>query len=426
MDNHDPAVADPPHDDDVSATATDSISTATTTITAATPVVHAAPVPAYAAVASPALARVASGTHLAALGLAPAPSSSTNSNHWLAAAAAAAVAQGRVPSPLSLSLPAWSDPVTIARNSPRLRAAPDTPLLAPNAYDTPTFTNHLHPSDYAHSPIILPQWAGLGTSGLLPTAGAVAPHLARGGEVVRMPRADDATTGPQLVVVMVGLPARGKSYICKKLQRYLTWLGFPTRVFNVGNRRRTAASAAASAAASVASTPRVEHAPRRDSFPIGPPSSDPFPDPPIRVAGAGATSAFFDPDNAAARAARDQLALDTVDELLEWLHDGKAKVAIHDATNTTLARRKLLMAKLRPHLRHVHVLFLESICDDPAVIDANVRMKLRSPDYAGMDPDLAIADFTRRMRNYERAYEPLGEYEESKRYAFIQCNYNRQ
>lgn len=38
--------------------------------------------------------------------------------------------------------------------------------------------------------------------------------------------------------VMVGLPARGKTYIARKLSRYLSWLGLRTQVFNVGNYRR--------------------------------------------------------------------------------------------------------------------------------------------------------------------------------------------
>lgn len=39
---------------------------------------------------------------------------------------------------------------------------------------------------------------------------------------------------------MVGLPARGKTYIAKKLTRYLNWVGIKTRVFNVGEYRRIA------------------------------------------------------------------------------------------------------------------------------------------------------------------------------------------
>ncbi|KAK2105510.1 hypothetical protein P7K49_015024 [Saguinus oedipus] len=51
--------------------------------------------------------------------------------------------------------------------------------------------------------------------------------------------------GPKLtnsptVIVMVGLPARGKTYISKKLTRYLNWIGVPTKVFNVGEYRREA------------------------------------------------------------------------------------------------------------------------------------------------------------------------------------------
>src|SRR5690348_10213094 len=48
----------------------------------------------------------------------------------------------------------------------------------------------------------------------------------------------ESDVGAKLVIVMVGLPARGKSYISKKLARYLNWLQYNTRVFNAGERRR--------------------------------------------------------------------------------------------------------------------------------------------------------------------------------------------
>jgi hypothetical protein len=45
------------------------------------------------------------------------------------------------------------------------------------------------------------------------------------------------------VFIMVGLPARGKSFISKKLERFLSWRGETVRIFNVGERRRKLASA---------------------------------------------------------------------------------------------------------------------------------------------------------------------------------------
>jgi 6-phosphofructo-2-kinase/fructose-2,6-biphosphatase 2 len=42
----------------------------------------------------------------------------------------------------------------------------------------------------------------------------------------------------KICVVMVGLPARGKSLIAGKAMRYLGWVGIPARVFNVGSYRR--------------------------------------------------------------------------------------------------------------------------------------------------------------------------------------------
>ena len=39
------------------------------------------------------------------------------------------------------------------------------------------------------------------------------------------------------VIVMVGLPARGKTYISRLLYMYLNWIGVDTRVFNLGEYR---------------------------------------------------------------------------------------------------------------------------------------------------------------------------------------------
>ena len=42
----------------------------------------------------------------------------------------------------------------------------------------------------------------------------------------------------KLVLIMVGLPGRGKTYLCNKLMCYLNWLGHTSKHFNVGSYRR--------------------------------------------------------------------------------------------------------------------------------------------------------------------------------------------
>jgi broad specificity phosphatase PhoE/adenylylsulfate kinase-like enzyme len=166
----------------------------------------------------------------------------------------------------------------------------------------------------------------------------------------------------KLALVMVGLPARGKSYTARKIERYLSWLGYRTRVFNVGEYRRA------------------------------------------RV-GTHMRHAFFDPDNAEGEGARKQVAMSALADMTDWLAR-EGQVAIYDATNSTFARRS--MVRQRCETAGFQVLFIEISCDDPDIIEANIRStKLSSPDYEKMDADEAVRDFRARIAHYERVYEPL-------------------
>jgi broad specificity phosphatase PhoE/predicted kinase len=171
-----------------------------------------------------------------------------------------------------------------------------------------------------------------------------------------------------LVLAMVGLPARGKTYIARKLARYLSFIGYSARVFNVGSYRR-------------------------------------------ERLGSQQPASFFDPDNSEGRQILFGLAREALDDACQFLATG-GNVAIYDATNSTRMRRDYV----RKHLaeRGVSLVFVESRCDDPSVVEANVReTKLHMPDYQGMSPDAAVRDFLARIAHYERAYEPVGDDEGS-------------
>ena len=55
------------------------------------------------------------------------------------------------------------------------------------------------------------------------------------------------------------------------------------------------------------------------------------------------------------------------------------------------------------------LVFLESICTDPKVVEKNVEIKVRGtdPDYAKATREQAKDDFLRRIQYYEAVYEPL-------------------
>jgi len=61
--------------------------------------------------------------------------------------------------------------------------------------------------------------------------------------------------------------------------------------------------------------------------------------------------------------------------MIEWLvSDGH--VGIYDATNTTKARRKLILARCSQE--NLEIVFLESICNDDGTCDRGVSLQAKS------------------------------------------------
>uniref|UniRef100_A0A667XDU4 6-phosphofructo-2-kinase/fructose-2,6-biphosphatase 3 n=1 Tax=Myripristis murdjan TaxID=586833 RepID=A0A667XDU4_9TELE len=168
---------------------------------------------------------------------------------------------------------------------------------------------------------------------------------------------------PPTVIVMVGLPARGKTYMSKKLTRYLNWIGMPTKVFNVGEYRREA----------------VKNYSSYD---------------------------FFKPDNESAVKIRQQCALAALRDVRSYLTDEGGQVAVFDATNTTRERREMILDFGSKN--GFKIFFIESVCDDLDVIASNImEVKVSCPDYQDCNKTDAMLDFQKRIECYKASYQPL-------------------
>ncbi|KAJ3068251.1 Fructose-2,6-bisphosphatase [Podochytrium sp. JEL0797] len=257
----------------------------------------------------------------------------------------------------------------------------------------------------------------------------------------------------RLAVVMVGLPARGKTYTARKMARFLSWLGHPSEIFNVGNYRR-------------------------------------------KVAGASQPHNFFDPTNQESAVVRQQIADLALDDMVAWFHNlerkeeeereafrldsvtkresaaervsvgttagassamspgfpqlpgkkgsihaipslgpkiavkksqvGAARVAIYDATNSTKDRRKIIIDRCEKE--NIQVMFVESICDRMDVVLANIKeVKISSPDYKDVSPEEAVKDFMSRIFHCKsphvlfnsKTYETLSRTENNSKISFV-------
>ncbi|TKY56497.1 6-phosphofructo-2-kinase/fructose-2,6-bisphosphatase protein [Spatholobus suberectus] len=180
----------------------------------------------------------------------------------------------------------------------------------------------------------------------------------------------DQMLGPKehrhLAIVMVSLPARGKTYTAAKLTRYLRWLGHNTKHFNVGKENFQSMSYSSMQSAD-----------------------------------------FFRADNPEGMEARNEVAKMAFEDMISWMQEG-GQVGIFDATNSSKQRRNMLMKLAEGRCK---IIFLETICNDVDIIERNIRFKIQqSPDYAEVsDFEAGLRDFKERVANYEKVYETVEE-----------------
>lgn len=169
--------------------------------------------------------------------------------------------------------------------------------------------------------------------------------------------------GSRVACVLVGLPGTSKTLVAQKVCRYLQWLGIEAKVFNVGNYRR-------------------------------------------KLFGTHQPHSFFDPTNPEGERSRNEATNAALKDMIHWFRKDEGTVALFDATNSTKAKRELLLQECERN--DVQVMFIESVCEDEAIQLANaIETQMHSPDYEHMEPELALQDFKARTRLFKEKYETI-------------------
>ena len=170
----------------------------------------------------------------------------------------------------------------------------------------------------------------------------------------------DTMDHKRLYIVMVGLPARGKSTIATKLRENMVKNRIKTRIFNNGDLRR-------------------KLSPEDTSYPE-----------------------FYDPSNSHGVALREKIALINIRRAMNYLK-GSGDVAILDATNVSAKRRK----KTAELLTSYPVLFIECINQDEEILKASIDRKVTLPEFSHLRKDAAVRSFRQRISYYESIYAPV-------------------
>lgn len=166
-----------------------------------------------------------------------------------------------------------------------------------------------------------------------------------------------------LLVIFVGLPARGKSLLARRLARYFNICSEQAKVFDVTEYRR------------------------KLLFPY-------------------ASHEMFRADNIEALRVRQQSVRDAMNDAAQWLRDGHS-IAILDGPNVTKAQRQEVYDLIVEQL-NFRVMFIECVCENKEMLERNVKdILIHSPDYRDMGTEKACTDLRLKLTHYKAQYESL-------------------
>ncbi|MFW6014079.1 MAG: bifunctional nucleoside/nucleotide kinase/histidine phosphatase family protein [Candidatus Nanoarchaeia archaeon] len=163
---------------------------------------------------------------------------------------------------------------------------------------------------------------------------------------------------PELYIAMVGLPARGKSTIARKIQAAFSKENIRCEIFNNGNVRR-------------------------DYFKNTTKAS------------------FYDSSNKEAAQIREKIAMSNL-KAAKKFDEG---VAIIDATNVSSKRRK----KICKVLDNAPLVFIECLNNDMDLLSASIEQKTKTDEFCVMSPEKAFKSFEKRIEYYKQIYTPVSE-----------------
>lgn len=165
----------------------------------------------------------------------------------------------------------------------------------------------------------------------------------------------------KLYIVLMGLPARGKSTLAMRLRDAFRKDHMATRIFNNGNLRRI-----------------------------------------YRPLSETSSAEFYSPNNLAAVELRRKFARMNMERARAYLGNS-GQVAILDATNAGRERRKMIEDFLGDH----PLLFVECVNDDEDILPLSILEKTKLPEFANLDSKAAEREFLKRIDYYKMIYDPL-------------------
>ncbi|KAJ5545366.1 hypothetical protein N7461_007670 [Penicillium sp. DV-2018c] len=172
----------------------------------------------------------------------------------------------------------------------------------------------------------------------------------------------------RIVIITVGLPARGKTHISVALARYLRWLGVKTRIFHLGDYRRA-------------------------TIPFGEDMPDDY---------------FYVNASAKSVLLRQKIVRKCREDIYHFLNHENGQIAIYDAVNPLASGRRSLAKEFAKH--DIETLFIESWCDDERIIEENVRrVKISSPDYVSWKSEDAVKHYLNRISSRIPQFQTMEE-----------------